>query len=160
MARKGKEPATQGTLRGNPTPSNEADSQGSREPERQEVAETPADDTTERPSETQTEVAVEPAEDGRGPVGDPTRNPAGGPVGGHGGDSTGGAQSRPQRNRGLTGGAQSQPQQDVDAMEVDVPEVPDPRIVATLSTLLALILTRKLILLMAPQLALLERFSF
>lgn len=115
MARNGKEPATQPTLRGDPTPSIEADSRGSREPERQEVAETPAEDTTERPDETQTEVHVEPAKTGRGPVGDPTGNSAGGPVGGPDGGSTGGAQSRPQR--------------DVDAMEVDVPEVPDPRIV-------------------------------
>ncbi|MCJ1267351.1 hypothetical protein MMC22_007236, partial [Lobaria immixta] len=38
MARKGKEPATQPTLRGNLTPSIEADSRGSREPERQELS--------------------------------------------------------------------------------------------------------------------------
>ena len=85
--------------------------------------------TTERPSEMQTEVVIDSAKKGRGPVGDPARDPIVDPVGGHRGDLTGGAQLQPQQNKGLTEGANLQPQRDVDAMEVDPPEVPDPRII-------------------------------
>ena len=52
MAKKEKEPATQCTLRGDPTLSHKANSQGLRESEHQEVPKTPADDTMERLLET------------------------------------------------------------------------------------------------------------
>ena len=108
---------------------NEANYQGLKKPDRQEVAETLADDTTEHFSETQTEVTVKPTENGRGSAGDLARDSAGDFVGGHSGNLTGGAQSQPQQNRNLSGGAQLQPQQDVNAIEVDVPEVSDRRII-------------------------------
>ena len=129
MAKKRKEPATQRTLRGDPTPSYKANSQGSREFKHQEVPETSVEDTTEHPLETQTKRAIESAENSRDSVRDPTRDPAVDPVGGHRGNLTGGAQLQPQQNRGLIGDANLQPQRDIDAIEVDPPEVPDPRIV-------------------------------
>ena len=125
MTQKGKELATQQTLCKNLSPSNKANFQDSREPDKQEIAETPANDTTECLSETQTKVTVEPAENDKGSVGDLAVDP----VGGHGENSTGGAQLQPQQNRGLTGGMQLQSQQDINAIEVNVPKVPDLHIV-------------------------------
>ena len=77
----------------------------------------------------QTKGKIELAENDRDPVGDPTQDLAIDPVGGYRGNLTEDVQSQPQQNRSLTGGANSQPQQDVDVMEVDPPEISDPRIV-------------------------------
>ena len=82
---------------------------------------------------TQTEGAIELAKNGRNPVGDPTRDLVVDPVGGHGENLTGVAQPQPQQNRDLTGGANLQPQQDIDTMEVDPSEVPDPRVVEVIA---------------------------
>ena len=62
MVQKGKKPAMQQILCGDPTSLHKANSQGSREPKRQKVAETSADDTIEHPFEMQTKVAIEPVE--------------------------------------------------------------------------------------------------
>ena len=77
----------------------------------------------------QTEEAIEPAENGRDLVGDLTRDLAVDLIKGHRGNLTGGVQLQPQQNRGLTGGTNLQTQQDVNAMEVNPPEVPNPHIV-------------------------------
>ena len=105
MAKKGKEPAIQCTLCGDLISSHKANSQGSKEPDKQKVSKTPANDTTEHPSEMQTKVAIEPVENGKSPVEDPARNPAVDLVGGHRGNLTGGAQLQLQQNRGLSGDA-------------------------------------------------------
>ena len=133
MAQKGKKPATQQILYGDLTSLHKANSQGSQEPEQQEVAKTPVKDTTERPSEMQTEVANDLAEEGRGPVKDPARNLIVDSVGGHGRQLIEGAQLRPHQNKNLPGGAESLPQHDVDTIEVDPPKVPDSRIVEVIA---------------------------
>ena len=94
MAKKGKEPATQRTLCGDPTSLHKANFQGSRESEHQEVPETPANDTTERPLETQTKKAIKSAKNGKNPIEDSTRDLVVDFVGGHGENLTGGAQSQ------------------------------------------------------------------
>ena len=129
MAQKGKKAVTQQTLCGNQTFLHEADSQGSQEPEQQEVAETPVENTTECLSETQTEVAIDLAEEGRGFVKNPIRNPTVNPVGGHRGQSIEGMQSWPHQNKDLSGDAELLLQHDVDAIEVDPLEVPDPCVI-------------------------------
>ena len=91
MAKKGKKPATQCTLRRDLTPSHKADSQGLRELEHQKVPKTPIEDTTERSLKTQTEGAIELAKNSRDLVGNPIRDPAVDPVGSHGENLTGGA---------------------------------------------------------------------
>ena len=126
---KKKELATQCTLWRDSTPSYKADSHDLKEPEHQEVLETLANDTTKHLSETQTKGTIEPAENGRDHIGDPTRDFAIDSVGSHRENLTGGMQLQPQQNRGLTRGANLQLQQNVDAMEVDPPKIPNPCIV-------------------------------
>lgn len=109
------------------SPLNKVDSQGSRKPDRQEVTEISADDTIKCSSERLTKVAVESAENDRGLVGNSARNFTRSPVRGHNGSSTRGAQLQLQQNKSLSGDMQLQLQQDVNAMEVNVPEVPNLR---------------------------------
>ena len=129
MAKKGKKPAIQRMLRKDPTPLHEIDSQSSQAPEQQEVAKTFVKDTIERLSEMQTEAAIDPAEEGRGSVRDFTRDPTVNLIRGPSGQLTEGAQLRLHQNKDLPRGAELPSQRNIDAMEVDPPEIPDPHII-------------------------------
>ena len=129
MAQTGKEPAIQQILRRDPTFSHKTNSQGSQELEQQKIAEIPVDAMIKRLSKIQTEVAIGPVKKSRSLVGDPAKVPTVDSVRSHGGQSIGGAQSQPYQNKNLSGGMQLLPQRDVNAIEVDLSEVSDPRIV-------------------------------
>lgn len=90
-------------------------------------------DIMERPSKIQTKVAIDLAEESRSLVRDPAEDPTVDPVGNHGEQSTESTQLQPHQNRDLLRGTELLLQCDVDAIEVDPLEVPDPCIVEVIT---------------------------